>query len=64
MAAKIQSKYTIQANGILRINNEEVFVENDDTGDLISQSELFVDFADKDVKLSIAYGEELSCMML
>ena len=46
MAAKIQSKYTIQANGILRINNEEVFVENDDTGDLISLSELFVDFAD------------------
>lgn len=60
MAAKIQSKYTIQANGILRINNEEIFIENDDTGDLISLSELFVDFADKDVKLSIAYGEELS----
>ena len=60
MAAKIQSKYTIQANGILRINNEEVFVENDDTGDLISLSELVVDFADKGVKLSIAYGEELS----
>lgn len=60
MAAKIQSKYTIQANGILRINNKEVFVKNDDTGDLIPLSELFVDFADKDVKLSIAYGEELS----
>nr|DAV02982.1 MAG TPA: YonK protein [Bacteriophage sp.]DAW66077.1 MAG TPA: YonK protein [Caudoviricetes sp.] len=60
MAAKIQSKYTIQASGILRINNDEVFVENDDTGDVVSLSELFVDFADKDVKLSIAYGEELS----
>ena len=60
MAAKIQSKYTIQASGILRINNDEVFVENDDTGDLISLSELFADFADKDVKLSIAYGEDLS----
>ena len=36
MAAKIQSKYTIQANGILSIKNEEVFVENEDTGDLIS----------------------------
>ena len=60
MAAKIQSKYTIQASGILRINNDEVFVENDDTGDVVSLSELFVDFADKYVKLSIAYGEELS----
>lgn len=27
MAAKIQSKYTIQASGILLINNDEVFVE-------------------------------------
>lgn len=60
MAAKIQSKYTIQASGILLINNDEVFVENDDTGDVVSLSELFSDFADKDVKLSIAYGEELS----
>ena len=36
MAAKIQSKYTIQASGILRINNDEVFVENDDTEDVVS----------------------------
>lgn len=59
MASKIQSKYTIQANGILRINNG-VFIENDDTGELIPLTELFVDFSNKDVKLSIAYGEELS----
>ncbi|MDD6828045.1 MAG: hypothetical protein PUE12_18405 [Oscillospiraceae bacterium] len=60
MAAKIQSKYTIQASGILRISGSDVFVENNDTGDIISLSELFVDFTDKEVKLSIAYGEELS----
>lgn len=60
MAAKIQSKYTIQASGILRISGSDVLVENNDTGDIISLSELFVDFTDKEVKLSIAYGEELS----
>lgn len=60
MAAKIQSKYTVQANGILHIQDNQMFVENDDTGDVVSLSELFGDFADKDVKLSIAYGEELS----
>lgn len=27
MAAKIQSKYTIQASGILRINNDEVLLK-------------------------------------
>lgn len=60
MAAKIQSKYTVQANGILHIQDNQVFVENDDTGEYISLISLFADFNDKDVKLSIAYGEELA----
>lgn len=53
MAAKIQSKYTVQANGILHI-------QNDDTGEYIPLISLFADFDSKDVKLSIAYGEELA----
>ena len=60
MAAKIQSKYTVQANGILHIQDDQVFVENDDTGEYIPLISLFADFNDKDVKLSIAYGEELA----
>lgn len=60
MAAKIQSKYTVQANGILHIQNNQVFVENDDTGEYIPLISLFADFDSKDVKLSIAYGEELA----
>lgn len=60
MAAKIQSKYTVQANGILHIQDNQVFVENDDTGEYISLISLFADFNNKDVKLSIAYGEELA----
>lgn len=60
MAAKIQSKYTVQANGILHIQDNQVFVENDDTGEYIQLISLFADFNDKDVKLSIACGEELA----
>lgn len=60
MAAKIQSKYTVQANGILHIQDNQVFVENDDTGEYIPLISLFADLNNKDVKLSIAYGEELA----
>lgn len=57
MAAKIQSKYTVQ---VLHIQDNQVFVENDDTGEYIPLISLFADFDSKDVKLSIAYGEELA----
>ena len=60
MAAIIQSQYTVQAYGILHIQDNQVFVENDDTGEYISLISLFADFNNKDVKLSIAYGEELA----
>jgi hypothetical protein len=58
MAAKIQKKYQIAASGILDITDGHVFIENEDTGELIDLAELFEDFAGKDVKLSIAYGED------
>lgn len=58
MAAKIQKKYQISANGILDIIDGHVSIENEDTGELVDLAELFADFAEKDVKLSIAYGED------
>lgn len=58
MAAKIQKKYQIAANDILYIIDGHVSIENADTGELVGLAELFADFADKDVKLSIAYGED------
>ena len=58
MAAKIQKKYQIAASGTLDITDGHVFIENEDTGELVDLAELFADFADREVKLSIAYGED------
>lgn len=58
MAAKIQKKYNISANGFLYINDGHVSIENADTGELIDLVDLFADFEEKAVKLSISYGEE------
>ena len=58
MAAKIQRKYQISASGVLHINENQVFIENEDSGELINLAELFEDFNDRDIKLNIAYGED------
>lgn len=58
MAAKIQKKYQIAASGVLYVNDRRVSIENEDTGELVDLADLFADFSEKDVKLSIAYGED------
>lgn len=59
MASKIQKKYTIAAQGTLRIKDDKVMIENSDTGEVILLNDLYSDFANKECKLSIAYGEDL-----
>lgn len=56
--ASIMKKYSLNAKGILSIDNEIVSIENVDTGELISLHTLLADFADKTVKLSINYDED------
>lgn len=58
MAAKIQKKFSISAKGILAIDNDTVSIENEDTGELVNLADLFLDFADKDVSLSLTYNED------
>lgn len=53
--ASITKKYALSGHGILEINNDGVFLENLDTGELISLKDLLADFKDKDVKLSVTY---------
>ena len=53
--ASITKKYALSGHGILEINDDGVFLENQDTGELIDLRDLLVDFKDKDVKLSITY---------
>lgn len=59
MAAKINKKYTIAAQGVLHIDGDMVAIENEDTGALIQLSELYEDFNEKECKLTIAYGEDI-----
>ena len=53
--ASITKKYALSGHGILEINDDGVFLENQDTGELIDLRDLLVDFKDKDVKLSVTY---------
>ena len=56
--ANITLKYSLNAKGILSIEDGVVALENVDTGDLINFSELLSDFADRTVKLSVNYDED------
>ena len=56
--SNIVLKYALNAKGILSIDDNEVAIENMDTGELIKLSELLEDFKDKTVKLSVNYDED------
>lgn len=56
--ASITKKYSLNAKGILVLDEGCMGIENPDTGEMISFQELFSDFADKSVKLSVTYDED------
>lgn len=56
--ASITKKYSLSAQGILEINDEGVFLENADTGELIDFKVLLGDFSDRTIKLSVNYDED------
>ena len=56
--ASITKKYSLSANGILSITDNNVAIESPDTGELIDLVDLLSDFADRTVKLSVNYDED------
>lgn len=56
--ANITLKYSLNAKGILSIEDGVVALENVDTGELINFSELLSDFAGRTIKLSVNYDED------
>lgn len=56
--ASITKKFSLNADGILNIEDGVVSIENADTGELIDLGELLSDFADRSVKLSVNYSED------
>lgn len=53
--ASITKKMALNGHGILDINDNGIFLENLDTGELIDFKTLLSEFADKPVKLSVTY---------
>jgi hypothetical protein len=58
--ASITKKYSLNAEGILEINEQGVFIENADTGVLVDLKTLLCDFADRTIKLSVNYSEDIN----
>lgn len=53
--ASITQKLSLSAQGILSVTEDNVAIENPDTGELIDLRNLLSEFADKAVKLSVVY---------
>lgn len=53
--AAINKTFKLNAQGILDITDNGVYIENGDTGELIDFKTLLSEFADKPVKLSVTY---------
>lgn len=53
--AAINKTLKLNAQGILDIMDDGVYIENGDTGELIDFKILLSEFADKPVKLSVTY---------
>ena len=56
--AAITKKFSLNADGILSIEDNIVSIENPDTGELIDLSTLLADFKDRTIKLSVNYSED------
>jgi hypothetical protein len=56
--ANIVKKYSIQAKGILVLDEEDMGIEVPDSGEFVDFRTLLSDFADKPVKISVNYDEE------
>lgn len=59
MASKMNKKFSADVRGVLSIEDGQMSVEVEDVDGTVVLSDFFKDFADKEVKITIAYGEEL-----
>ena len=56
--ANIVKKYSLQAKGILVLDEEDMGIEIPDSGEFIDFRTLLSDFADRTVKISVNYDED------
>ena len=53
--AAINKTLKLNANGVLDIMDDGVYIENGDTGELVNLKTLLSEFADKPVKIDVTY---------
>ena len=53
--AAINKTLKLNANGVLDIMDDGVYIENGDTGELVNLKTLLSEFADKPVKIAVTY---------
>ena len=58
MAEKITRNYKVAANGLLTIENGNIYISIEDGPQDVNLANLLEDFSDKIVKLSVAYDED------
>lgn len=56
--ANIVKKYSLQAKGILVLDEEDMGIEIPDSGEFVDFRTLLSEFADKSVKISVNYDED------
>ena len=57
--SKFSNKYNFSAKGILYVENNALYVENENTGELVNIADMLEDFHKKECTLSVAYQEEI-----
>ena len=56
--ANIKKKYSLNAKGILGIEDGTIGIENMDTGEFFNLQDLLADFTNKTVSLTVNYDED------
>lgn len=55
--SKFQKQYKISASGILYVENYQIFMENEDTGEIINLADLLADFSSRDCQITVTCDE-------
>lgn len=59
MASKINKKYSADIKGVLSIEDGIITIQVEDMDESIVLADFIKDFAEKEIKIVVSYGEEL-----
>ena len=55
----MNKKYTFSAKAVMYIEDDNIYIEHEETGELIPVASLLEEFSGKECSLSVAYAEEI-----